>query len=180
MSKSDKNIFLVGPRASGKSTLGRMLAERLGRPFVDMDEVFAARSGSSIKDLVEAEGWERFREIETEVLRCICASPGQVVATGGGAALKPENRELMREGVALYLQSTPERLTARLRAELNEAQRPGLTEAGLDEEVRAVLIEREPVYLDMADAVLPDRDLGEMAEAALKALRMLGYGPDKG
>ncbi|MBF0480238.1 MAG: shikimate kinase [Desulfovibrionaceae bacterium] len=176
MSKPEKNIFLVGPRASGKTSLGKILAGRLGRPFVDLDAVFAERAGQSIKELVEAEGWERFREIETEVLRFVCATPGQVVATGGGAALKDENRELMRAGVALYLQSTPERLIARLRAELNEAQRPDLTGAGLEDEVRAVLLEREPVYLAMADAVLPDRELAEMAEAALKALRMLGTG----
>ena len=165
-----RNIYLIGPRASGKTTLGRRLAERLSRPFVDLDAVFVETRGETIADLVTREGWDAFRRAEAAILAEVARGPGQVVATGGGAVLLPENRQLLAAGLVLYLQASPERLAERLLADLNEAQRPQLTELGLKEEIVATLAEREPLYLACAHAVLPERAPDILLEYALKAL----------
>ena len=168
----EKNIYLVGPRASGKTSLGRLLAERLGRPFLDLDERFVEQTGRTVAQVVETEGWERFRELEHEVLAWAHANPGRVVATGGGAALKAANRDLLKQGVTVYLQADPERVVARLMADLLPEQRPALTDLPLEEEVRKTVAEREPYYLAVAHLVAPERPLEELAEriaAELKA-----------
>ena len=157
-----KNVYLVGPRASGKSTLGRMLAQALGRPFVDLDEAFVERVGRTIAEVVEADGWERFRELETEVLQGVSGAGGQVVATGGGAVLKAPNRELLGRGVVVYLQADAEAVVARLLAELKPDQRPALTDLSLEDEVRKTVLEREPYYLACAHLIAPQRPLEEL------------------
>jgi shikimate kinase len=169
----DRTIFLIGPRASGKTTLGRRLAERLSRSFVDLDAVFLERQGETIADLVAREGWDAFRRVEAAILADVAATSGQVVATGGGAVLLPENRELLSQGLVLYLQATPERLAERLLADLNEEQRPKLTDLGLREEIMATLAEREPLYLSCAHAILPERAPDELLEYALRAIALL-------
>ena len=169
-----KNVYLVGPRASGKSTLGRMLAEALGRPFVDLDEAFVDHVGRSIAQVVEAEGWERFRELETEVLRDVAEAGGQVVATGGGAVLKAPNREILGHGVVVYLQADAEAVVERLMAELKPEQRPALTGMSLEDEVRKTVLEREPYYMACAHLIAPQRPLEELCgriAAELKAWR---------
>lgn len=168
----DRNLYLIGPRASGKTTLGRSLARKLSRPFVDLDAVFLARRGETIADLVAREGWDAFRRVEADILADVAATPGQVVATGGGAVLLPENRRILAEGVVLYLQASPERLAERLMADLNEAQRPKLTELGLREEILATLAEREPLYLSLAHACLPERSPDELLRYALQAIAL--------
>jgi len=170
----DRNIYLIGPRASGKTTLGRRLAARLSRPFVDLDAIFLERHGETIANLVTREGWEAFRRAETDILAAVAAVPGQVVATGGGAVLLPENRALLAKGLVLYLQASPERLAERLLADCNAGQRPKLTELGLREEIVATLTEREPLYLSLALACLPERSPEELEEYALQALALLG------
>lgn len=160
----DKNIYLVGPRACGKTTIGRKLAEALGRPFIDLDEEFTETTGRTIADVVESEGWEGFRELETSVLAAVSETPGNVVATGGGVVLKARNRELLQEGVVVYLQADPERVVERLMAELNPEQRPPLTGLSLEDEVRRTVAEREPYYMAVAQLVAPERPLDELAE----------------
>lgn len=167
----DKNIYLVGPRACGKTTLGRMLAQELERPFVDMDEQFVARTGRTIAQVVEAEGWERFRELEHEVLAWCHGNPGHVVATGGGAVLKAANRGLLQKGVVVYLQVEPEKVVERLMAELLPEQRPALTGLSLEEEVRATVLEREPYYMAVAHLTAPDRPLDEILARVSRELR---------
>lgn len=171
--RDDRNLYLIGPRASGKTTLGRRLAQHLKRPFVDLDAVFLERQGETIADLVTREGWDAFRQVEATLLADVAATPGQVVATGGGAVLLPENRRILAEGLVFYLQAAPERLAERLLADVNEAQRPKLTELGLREEIMATLAEREPLYLACAHAVLPERSLEELLDYARQAIAML-------
>ncbi|WP_300156185.1 shikimate kinase [Solidesulfovibrio sp.] len=166
----DRNIYLIGPRASGKTTLGKRLAERLGRPFTDLDAVFVEVRGETIADLVAREGWDAFRRAEAAILAETGKRPGQVVATGGGAVLLPENREILSHGLVFYLQADPDRLVERLMADLNEAQRPKLTALGLREEIAATLAEREPLYLACAHACLPERGIDELLDFALRAL----------
>ncbi|KUG29037.1 shikimate kinase i [hydrocarbon metagenome] len=167
------NIYLVGPRASGKTSLGRLLAERLERPFLDLDEVFRESRGESIAALVAREGWERFREIERDILAETAATPGRVVATGGGAVLLPENRKVLARGVVVYLQADPERLAERLLADFKPDQRPNLTGLELAEEIKATLAEREPLYLGAAHVILPEAPLELLVDRAEKALSML-------
>jgi len=160
----DKNIYLVGPRACGKTTVGRMLAIALKRPFVDLDDEFVETTGRTIADVVESEGWDRFRELETSVLAAVSATPGHVVATGGGVPLKARNRELLSEGVVIYLQADPEHVVRRLMEEIKPHHvRPPLTDLSLEEEVRKTVREREPYYLACAHLVAPDKPLDELA-----------------
>lgn len=166
----DKNIYLVGPRACGKTTIGRMIAEKLGRPFMDLDEEFVETTGRTIADVVETEGWEGFRELETSVLAAVSETPGNVVATGGGAVLKARNRELLAQGVVVYLQADPEKVVARLMAELLPEQRPALTDLSLEDEVRRTVAEREPYYMAVAHVVAPERPQEELAERLAREL----------
>ena len=170
MPTENRTIYLIGPRASGKTTLGRALAEKLARPFVDLDAFFVRQHGESIADFVTREGWDAFRQAETDVLATVAATPGQVVATGGGVVLREENRRLLAQGLVFYLQLTPERLAERLRADPNEAQRPSLTGQGLMEEIAAVLSEREPLYRCLAHAVLPEGPVNDLVEAVVKVV----------
>lgn len=168
----DANIYLIGPRASGKTTLGQRLAQRLNRPFVDLDARFVEVRGETIAALVEREGWDAFRQAEAAILAETAAQKGLVVATGGGVVLLPENRARLAKGLVLYLQADPARLAQRLMADLNAEQRPKLTEMGLAEEIVATLAEREPLYLSLAHACLPERPVEELLEYTLKALAM--------
>jgi len=167
----DKNIYLVGPRASGKTTLGRAIACALGRPFLDLDEEFTITTGRTIAEVVESEGWEGFRDLETAVLAAVAETPGSVVATGGGVVLKARNRELLVQGVTVYLQTDAEKVVARLMAELLPEQRPALTDLSLEDEVRKTVQEREPYYLSVAHLIAPDRPIEELTERLTKELK---------
>jgi len=97
-------IFLVGFMASGKSTVGPALSAKLDRRFVDLDRTIEAKVGCAIVELIKREGEERFREIETETLREAASQSGAIIAPGGGAITRAENRELMsRLGVTVWL-----------------------------------------------------------------------------
>lgn len=173
MSATPHNIYLIGPRASGKTTLGRLLAERLDRPFLDLDEEFRRTRGETIAALVAREGWERFREIERDILAGTAKTPGRVVATGGGVVLLAENRKILARGIVIYLQTDPGRLAARLTADFNPGQRPSLTGLELAQEITTTLAEREPLYLGAAHVILPEAPPAQLADQAVKALAML-------
>lgn len=170
MPRKHANIFLIGPRGSGKSTLGRLLAERLDRAFVDTDELLLDRLGLNVRSYVGQHGWEAFRTEETAVLQEICAGQGQVVATGGGVVLAPVNRDcLARSGLVVYLKTTPEILLERLAVNPRPELRPALT--GLDpaREMAQICQERDSLYRACAHVVLdasgpPERLLADLCD----------------
>ncbi len=153
-------LYLIGYRCTGKTTVGRELARRLGWDFADTDAVLVENFGMSIAEWVEARGWARFRAAEREVLARISRAPGVaaprpgiVVATGGGVILDPENLRRMREtGRTVWLRATPETIRQRMAGDaVTEAQRPPLTGGAADDEIDRVLAERTPRYAEAAD-----------------------------
>jgi shikimate kinase len=175
----ERNIYLIGARASGKTTLGRKLAARLKRPFVDTDLRVRLLTGKTVAELVDEGGWEAFRDAESHVLEDIAVFSGQVVSCGGGMVLRQENRAHLATGIVLYLKASAEVLAGRLERNPLEAQRPSLTGGGVVDEIRQVLAERGAVYLSCAHAVLPaEAPLEELVELALAEIgRQGGLGP---
>lgn len=165
-----RTIFLIGPRACGKTSVGRALADRLGLDFVDTDHALVEAAGTAIADYVAARGWDAFRDLEAATLARVARGPVRVVGCGGGIVLRPENRAVLADGVVLYLETAPETLAARLLADPIAAQRPSLTGGGVADEVRQVLAERAPLYAASADIVLHEAPLADVVEEALCAI----------
>ncbi len=148
------NVVLIGFMASGKSTVGRALAARLGWQFVDCDERVVAKAGRSIADIFADDGEDTFRDFETEVLRELQGRKELVIATGGGVVLRETNWELMRRlGPVVFLRAAPEVVRERLRA---ASGRP--LADGMDWEVivaryrqRLPFYERADLVIDIAD-----------------------------
>lgn len=171
----ERNIYLIGARASGKTTLGRKLSARLKRPFVDTDQRVRLRTGRTVSELVDAGGWEAFREAESVALAEAAMFSGQVVSCGGGIVLRQENRDVLAKGIVLYLKASAEALAGRLLRNPLEAQRPTLTGGGVMDEVSQVLAERGAIYLACAHAVLPaEMPLPELVELAVAEIERLG------
>lgn len=165
-----ENIHLVGMPGSGKSSVGRGLARRLGLDFADADEEIVARTGVSIATIFELEGEEGFRAREAQVLADLCARTGQVIATGGGAILRADNRERLRQrGVVVYLHASLDHLRQRTR---RDTRRP-LLQTGDPAAVLAALLEkREPLYREVADVVVETgrQSVGKLALEIIAAL----------
>jgi len=167
-----RNVYLIGPRASGKSTLGAYLADRLGARFVDTDDMVINQSKVCISALVEDKGWEAFRDLETRALAEVARSEGLVAATGGGIVLRPENRALLSRGLVVYLKAEAGLLADRLRLDPKARQRPSLTGADPSDEIAQVLKQREPLYLECADLVLDAaKPLEELAAAVIARMQ---------
>lgn len=146
--------FLIGPRGSGKSTIGRKLAAALGWAFVDTDALVVAQAGQSIAQLVAMHGWPYFRNFECKALRS-ANTARTVVATGGGIILDPANSDFMRaHGSVFYLRTDAAVLAARLGAQPEHEQRPPLSVRSMEDEVAEVLREREPLYGAAAHYIL--------------------------
>jgi shikimate kinase len=171
----EANIVLIGYRATGKSSVGAALARRLDRPLVDLDEVLVEEAGCAIADIVASRGWEDFRRREKELARRFGKMSGQVLATGGGVVLDPENVAILREnGRLIWLKAEPAAIRERL--ELDDAtrtSRPSLTGADTLAEVDRVLAEREPLYQAAAHIVIDTTGLSvsEVVERILAAMR---------
>jgi shikimate kinase len=164
---------LVGYRGSGKSTVGKIVAARSGRPFLDADQELEARAGESIRSIFAGQGEPAFRDREEETLReLVRCHPDAVLATGGGAVLRATNRGLLAQfGFVVWLQADPAELIRRLETDVQAvASRPPLTVAGTLAEVAAVLQERQPLYAEAADAVIAtlNRTPDEIAQQILE------------
>jgi len=148
-----RNLVLIGYRACGKTSVGRVLSRLLGRPLVDLDEVLEAEAGETIAELVAREGWDEFRRRERDVVARYAAAPGLILATGGGVVLDPENvRRLREHGFVVWLTASPEIIQARLAAHVSETEkRPALKGADAIGEVAAVLEQRMALYREAAD-----------------------------
>ena len=145
-------ISLIGLPGSGKSTVGRQLARCLQLPFSDSDHAIEARLGCPIREFFEREGEDRFRDIEAEVIDGLSQQGAGVLSTGGGAVLRPQNRERLRaRGKVIYLKSHPEELIRRLRHDTN---RPLLQVADPMAKLRELFATRDPLYRQTAHFVI--------------------------
>jgi shikimate kinase len=175
-------IFLVGPRGSGKTTVARLVAGRLGWQAVDADEVLEQQTGRAVSEVFAAEGEEGFRSREARVLAELAGMAEHVVATGGGVVLRPDNRELLRRGWVVWLSADADTLWARVQADgSTDRRRPALTGLSGRDEVAAVLREREPLYRGAADLTLDTagcspEDVAAAVLAAWQALVTLDTG----
>ena len=150
-------LFLVGARASGKTTIGKALAKSLGLPFADTDQHLLHRAGLTVEQIVAAEGWPGFRSRESQALQEVAdAHPaGCIVSTGGGMVLAEANRLLMRQrGMVIFLDAPVQILAERLSRNPVNSQRPSLTGKGLIEEIGQVLGERRHLYEQAAHHIV--------------------------
>ena len=171
---SHKCVYLVGARACGKSTVGRLLAARLNWPLAETDLMAEEIMGSSISDAVAEKGWDFFREAETRALKQAASLKPAVISTGGGIVLSRENREFMaKTGMVVYLKALPQLLEERLRADAG--CRPSLTGAHPADEIGRVLAEREELYREIAHLTVDvDRPEEEVCKHIYATLLMIG------
>lgn len=144
-----KNIFLIGFMGCGKSTIAEMLAQKLGAECIEMDEQIVEEQGMPITEIFERGGEEYFREIETDLIRRLCAQKNMIVSCGGGAVLREENRRLMKEtGVIVWLTAEPETIFARVKHSKN---RPVLNGHMNIAYITELMEQRQSCYEEAAD-----------------------------
>ena len=168
-----RRIVLVGYRGTGKTTVGPVLATRLGWAFADCDDVVENYAGRAVAEIFRAEGEAGFRDRESAAVNELCGKDRLVIATGGGAVLRESNRKAMkRDGFVVWLTAPAEVIHRRLTEDpATAARRPALTIGGFDEIV-SLLAVREPMYREVADLVLESsyRSPDELANDILAAL----------
>ena len=160
--RDTRNVALIGMPSSGKTTVGRALAEALGKRFVDLDEEIVKADGRSIPDIFAAEGEEGFRQKETAIIAQFAKEGRQLLSCGGGAVKKPENVRLLRQnGVVLFLDRPLDALTVGGGRPLSSSV----------DALRTMYAERRPLYLAAADAVVPNETtVADAVKASMEAL----------
>ena len=166
------NIVLIGYRGTGKSTIAKVLAAKLGRGLVSTDKEIVRRAGRSIPEIVSEHGWEHFRDLESEVCRGLAGQDNLVIDTGGGAILRQENVDVLKQhGLLFWLTASVETIAGRIGG---DAHRPSLTGTkSFVEEIQEVLRERTPRYQTAADHVLPTdgRSIDQLVENILDLIK---------
>jgi len=171
------NIFFVGLMGAGKTTVGRAVARRLGRPFYDSDHEIEARTGARIPVIFELEGEAGFREREAQVIDELTTRESIVLATGGGAVLRPENRSVLHtRGIVIYLRANPHDLWLRTRKDKN---RPLLQTEDPKAKLEALFAERDPLYRECAHFVVETGrpSVNGLVNMVLMQLEMSGITP---
>ncbi len=143
----NESIILTGPMGSGKSSVGKILASRLGYRFMDLDALIVEKTGKSINQIFDDEGEDKFRELESLVLSSLSGQQRIILSTGGGAVLREENREQLHAlGLVVNLSATVDELTSRLS---KADDRPLLKgDEPLSARIKRILNERERFYAD--------------------------------
>lgn len=169
MIAADQHVVLVGLMGTGKTTVGRVLAERLRRPLLDSDLVIEARTGRTVRQIFSDDGEPAFRALETEVLlEALLSDTPSVIAAAGGVVLSERNRQALQAATAkvVWLRAEPENLVDRVRTGVH---RPALDDdpAGT---LRRMHESREPLYREVADMIVSvdGRSVHEVAEAILR------------
>jgi shikimate kinase len=169
------NIVLIGMRGSGKTTVGKILAQKLGRELVEIDELISRRAGLSIPEIVARYGWEKFRDIEEEVIGELVGRDNIVNATGGGVVTREKNMaKLKKNGVLVWLKASVDTLVERIG---KDSERPPLVSGRTrQEDIEMTLAERKPLYQKATDLVVDTKDKTpkEIAEAIIKLLVIRG------
>jgi shikimate kinase len=169
------SVVLIGYRGSGKSTVGKRLADRLWQPFVDTDELIVRKAGKSIREIFEEQGEAAFRDLESTIVRDTLMLQEHVISLGGGALLREENRAALKASghKVVYLKCDPAELYKRITADPESvAARPDLTSAGGLEEVQNLLAAREPAYRKAMSAELDVTHLSPQ-DAVVYIVRLL-------
>jgi len=168
------NIILIGFRGAGKTTIGRMIAQRLNKKFVDADEYLERKEGKTVKDIFAEGGEKLFREIETRIIAELCQLDNRVVATGGGAILREENvRALKKSGIVILLDADINTIYKRIHKNAaTEQRRPSLTSKSAYEEIEYLLEYRRPLYDKAADFVISTASMSA-TDAANKIVTFL-------
>ena len=169
------NVVLIGYRGSGKTTIAQIVADQLGWEWRDADDLVESRAGKSIREIFEDDGESTFRDYESQVVQDLCDRERTVVALGGGAILREQNRRAVQQSeLVIWLKVSPTTVEARIKADPTTAQRrPNLTSAGGLEEIRALLAERTHLYQEVAhesidtDGSTPEQ-IAEQVVAAVK------------
>jgi shikimate kinase len=168
------NIYLIGYRCTGKTTLGKALARKLDRPFIDMDDAVVMDTGCSIRQMVARNGWPFFRAEEKKMLQAIAGKDHYVVGTGGGVVQDADNIAVMRaSGSVVWLRCRPETISRLMAKDQRSADyRPALTDKGLLEEIQETLATREPLYraaMDV-DVETDDFDIHRLCQEIIEKL----------
>lgn len=166
------NLILIGYRGSGKTTVGELLARRLGWHFIDLDDMIVRKAGKNISEIFAAEGEAGFRKREREACEQLRKSKHQVIAFGGGTLVDNESRTLAKRiGKLIWLRAPAAVLWRRIKADSNsEKNRPGLTPIGGLDEVEAVLQQREQIYENAAVHIVDTTS--DMPEQVAEAIEM--------
>ncbi len=169
-----RNVSLIGYRGSGKTTVGRVLAERLNWSFVDTDAMIESEAHMTIADIFAAEGETGFRAREHDAIARVAVDARQVIAAGGGAVIDQRNVEFLKSaGPIVWLTACAEVLWARIEADRRSTRtRPDLTPLGGLEEVQAMLAKRQDAYRAAADLTV-DTGSPNAAEVSVKILVVL-------
>lgn len=167
--KMKKNIYLIGFMGTGKSTVGRLVAEKLGMEFCDTDAMVEAKSGMTISEIFDEMDEEAFRSMETDVLKEITEKRNLVVSTGGGIVVTKGNMEIMRQaGSLITLMASPEQIFERIK---DDKGRPLLqVESPLDE-IKKLIFDRAPFYIN-TDYIVETTEMSP-AEAAEEIIRFV-------
>lgn len=171
-----RNIALCGFMGTGKSSVGRLVAEQLHFAFLDTDTVIEARAGKPITDIFATEGEAAFRELEARIVKELANRDRTVISTGGGLVVNPANMASLKEhALVVCLWATPEGIYARVK---NQNHRPLLAEANPLEKIRSLLAERAPAY-KQADVLINTeiRSPREVAQQVLHQFRVARFAP---
>jgi shikimate kinase len=171
------NVFLIGYRCTGKTSVGKLLSKKLGWPFIDTDSLLVSDSGQSIKEIVETHGWQTFRKMEHAIIKEVCCLDRRIVATGGGAVLNADNVKLMKKrGNLVWLRATPKTIRKRMMQDTDtDAFRPALTLKDSMNEIEETLLKRDPCYRQAMDFFVDTdgRQINEVCDIIMQQLEKI-------
>jgi shikimate kinase len=173
------NIVLIGMRGSGKTTVGKILAQKMGREFIEMDELVTRKMGLSIPEIVAKHGWGKFRELEEEITGQVAKLDNIINASGGGVVTREKNIiKLKKSGVLVWLQAGVDTLVSRTG---EDTDRPPLAEGRTEQEDMEITFkERKPLYQQAADLTVntENKTPEEVADLVINLLAVRGYTGD--
>lgn len=151
--KNLMNIVLIGMRGSGKTTVARLLSQKLKKEYIEMDEMVVQKLGMSIPKIVEKHGWNYFRDVESEITKEVSQKDNKIISTGGGVILRSQNVEALKKNSKLFwLKADVDTLLQRIEDDPN---RPALTnKQSQKEEIEEILKQRESLYHKAADFII--------------------------
>jgi shikimate kinase len=153
-----RNVYLIGPMGSGKTTIGQRVAQLLGLEFLDCDHELEVQTGASVNLIFDVEGEEGFRDRETRMLEKLTAQRGVLVATGGGVVLRERNRDLLRRsGLVVYLRTSVAQQLKRLS---RDRSRPLIQASDRRERLMRLAEQRNALYEALADIEFPSQSSG--------------------